>query len=302
MSLTIYLKKFRQYVDTVEHFGQRPGETTNDIEETHKLKNKDMKTATDDELSSAKKFVNERWYVILFVRHANVFKYGQLIKDLENTYTRGSNEYPETMDKAYAYLLNYKAPSIHHQVGDDEGGIAYLTEQSIRRTGRENRKTGIWGEDGRSGSSSDTDVIKAGHKTSEDRTPYPYSPEYAVAFSSNVTSRSIGMDSCSSVNIFSNHEMLTGIYRVPKSHWIQIVTVGKEVVYLKHKGYFGKYPELVWYYPQGAASILSLHNVKNITELQWIQMMMIISMYTSTMGTRYDLDLHAKEYTSWMVT
>ena len=69
------------------------------------------------------------------------------------------------------------------------------------------------------------------------------------------------MDSCSPVNIFSNHEMRTGIYRLPKSHWIQIVTVGKEVVYLKHKGYFGKYPEPVWFYPQGAANILSLNNV-----------------------------------------
>jgi len=36
------------------------------------------------------------------VRHANAAKYGQLIKDLENAYTRGPNEYPETMDKAYA--------------------------------------------------------------------------------------------------------------------------------------------------------------------------------------------------------
>jgi len=86
------------------------------------------------------------------------------------------------------------------------------------------------------------------------------------------------MDSCSSVNIFSNPEMLTGIHRVAKSHWIQIVTIGKEVVSLRHKGYFGKYPEPVWYYPEGGANILSLHNVKDITGLQWIQVMMMPSM------------------------
>ena len=80
------------------------------------------------------------------------------------------------MDKAYAYLLNYKAPLIHQQVGDDEGGITYLTEQSVRRTGRGNRKAEIWGGDGRNGSSSDTDVVKAGNKTSEDPTPYPPTP------------------------------------------------------------------------------------------------------------------------------
>jgi len=38
------------------------------------------------------------------------------------------------MDKAYVYLLNYKTPSIHHQAGNDEGGIADLTEKSVRRT------------------------------------------------------------------------------------------------------------------------------------------------------------------------
>ena len=132
-----------------------------------------MKSASDDEISSAKKFVNKRWYAILFVRHANAAKYGQLIKDLENAYTRGSNEYPETMDKAYAYLLNYRAPSIHQQVGDEEGGNAYLTEQSGRRTGRGNRKTGIRGGGRRNDSLSDLDVVKAEHKTSEDPTPYP---------------------------------------------------------------------------------------------------------------------------------
>jgi len=72
--------------------------------------------------------------------------------------------------------------------------------------------------------------------------------------------------------------MLTGIHRVAKSHWIQIVTIGKEVVSLRHKGYFGKYPEPVWYYPEGGANILSLHNVKDITGLQWIQVMMMPSM------------------------
>jgi len=47
------------------------------------------------------------------------------------------------------------------QVSDDEGGIAYLTEQSGRRTGRGSRKTGIRGGGGRNDSLSDLDVVKA---------------------------------------------------------------------------------------------------------------------------------------------
>jgi len=47
----MYLKQFRQYVDTVEHFGLRPGETIKDIEQILAKKKKDMKSASDDELS-----------------------------------------------------------------------------------------------------------------------------------------------------------------------------------------------------------------------------------------------------------
>jgi len=65
-----------------------------------------MKSASDDELVSAKKFVNERWNANLLVSHANTVKYGQLIKDLENAYTKGSNEYPKTIDKAHVYFLS----------------------------------------------------------------------------------------------------------------------------------------------------------------------------------------------------
>ena len=38
---------------------------------------KDMKSASDDELASANKFINKRWYAILFVRHANAANNGQ---------------------------------------------------------------------------------------------------------------------------------------------------------------------------------------------------------------------------------
>jgi len=42
------------------------------------------------------------------------------------------------------------------------------------------------------------------------------------------------------------------------------------------------YPEPIWYYPEGGANILSLYNEKIIIGLQWIQVMMLPSMCTST--------------------
>ena len=77
--------------------------------------------------------------------HANAAKYGQLIKFLENTYTKESNEYPNTIDKAHAYLLNYRAQSINQPVSDDESIVAYRAEHSGRRTGCGNRKNSTRG-------------------------------------------------------------------------------------------------------------------------------------------------------------
>ena len=81
----------------------------------------------------------------------------------------------------------------------------------------------------------------------------------------NLSPDSLAMDSASSVNIVSQKSLLHGIYKLKKEEWIPIVTVGKEMVYLKYKGYLGDYPEPVWYYPQGMANIMSLYNVKNTT-------------------------------------
>eukprot|EP00957_Ditylum_brightwellii_P030114 2279181-Ditylum_brightwellii.AAC.1 len=70
------------------------------------------------------------------------------------------------------------------------------------------------------------------------------------------------MDSASSVNIVSNKSLLSGIFKLGKKDWLPIITIGKEVVYLKQIGYLGDYPKPVYYYPQGTANILSLYNVK----------------------------------------
>eukprot|EP00957_Ditylum_brightwellii_P016803 1265056-Ditylum_brightwellii.AAC.1 len=70
------------------------------------------------------------------------------------------------------------------------------------------------------------------------------------------------MDSASSINIISQKLLLHGIFKLNKDQWIPIITVGKEIVYLKYKGYLGDYPEPAWYYPQGSANIMSLYNVK----------------------------------------
>lgn len=92
------------------------------------------------------------------------------------------------------------------------------------------------------------------------------SEDYAYNFSQTLpssgqaqahTTRLI-LDSASSVNIISNPDLLHSIKELNQQEWIPIMTIGKEVVQLRHQGMLGDYLDPVWHYPKGTANILSL--------------------------------------------
>jgi len=49
-----------------------------------------------------------------------------MVCDVENFYTFGKDIYPETLDKAYDYLVNYKVDCRGGHV--DQGGLLLLTD------------------------------------------------------------------------------------------------------------------------------------------------------------------------------
>ena len=67
------------------------------------------------------------------------------------------------------------------------------------------------------------------------------------------------LDSCSTVNLISDKDLLTDIHPVP--HSLQVRCNAGSVV-IDHQGYLGSYPEPVWFNPEGIANLMSLHNVQ----------------------------------------
>ena len=66
------------------------------------------------------------------------------------------------------------------------------------------------------------------------------------------------LDSCSTTNLISNMSWLHDIHDDSTSISVRC---NAGAITLTHKGYFGSYPEPVWFNPHGIASIMSLDNV-----------------------------------------
>ena len=295
MSNARYLERFKELVEIVDHFGIPLGAAEDTLVAIIQETANDPLDPTEEEMRDAKKIANERFYSIMFLRHADRARYGNLVADLENAFTRGNDEFPKTMTSAFDYLINYR-PYKSAGTSKNTDGMTFLTDQApdgneaVNRP-RSNFKKTHKGRNKRSKTPTGTKTIKhqVAHvdemdtvedekpdteavtpnnnddKLSDDESiPYIYDLTSAVTFyqEGNLAHESLIIDSASSVNIISNKAMLTNVSCLPQSKWLPILTVGKEVVHLKHCGNFGKYPETVWYYPEGQANIMSLCNMK----------------------------------------
>ena len=69
------------------------------------------------------------------------------------------------------------------------------------------------------------------------------------------------IDSCSSVNLICNSDLLHDIVTVD---WHMRVHCNAGVRTTNQQGQLGNFPKPVWYNPKGVAKILSLNSVKNI--------------------------------------
>ena len=62
------------------------------------------------------------------------------------------------------------------------------------------------------------------------------------------------IDSASTVNKYANGRLLHGLHKVKRGIFVKC---NAGMVYVDQKGYFGSFPEPVWFNPKGIANILS---------------------------------------------
>ena len=295
MSLHDYFETFKGLVKIYEHHGGCLGQDQTRIE-AHLV---DPDIATPDEIALARERAGEEFQAILFLSKANTKQYGSLLIDLHNRFAGDDDQYPETLNEAYDRLVNYINPMKGHAtIASEESGMAFLveddyapskqaTDESPLRTGRGGRGRGGRGRGGRGRGrggevhASDhqpagVEATNAANDTSNASPPYVLSTPPTASFPSSIidvtgaethiisahhTADQIWLllDSCSTVNLISDKDLLTDIHPVP--HSLQVRCNAGTVV-IDHQGYLGGYPEPVWFNPNGIANLMSLHNVQ----------------------------------------
>ena len=292
MSNSDYLEKLRDLVEVYEHLGGEPGISKARVDTLLV----DPEIADDDERIEAKTKAREEYIAVLLLTKSDPKRYATLVTEVENAYTRGQNGYPTTVSGAYDMLVNYKNPNHALRMQNQDTGIAFVQDsqdsaddgEAFQQHGRQQRDygrggrgrhggreggrgRGRGGRGGRTGMSYTVEQQEDNEETSLDKNNLgeavgPYSSEHRhvevetamASFTRALPTTRLLLDSCSTTNMISNKSWLRNIHNDGTSISVRC-NAGK--VRLTHKGYFGSYPEPVWFHPHGIANIMSLDNV-----------------------------------------
>jgi hypothetical protein len=106
-----YLSKFKNVIEVIEHYRGAIGEDQVLVLEELKKDGVDNDIPTADELAQATKTTKNKAHAMAFLKRADKGRYRQLSTELENQYTRGTDQYPITVTEAYNLLVNYLKPA-----------------------------------------------------------------------------------------------------------------------------------------------------------------------------------------------
>ena len=293
MSNSDYLEKLRDLVEVYEHLGGEPGTSKARVDSL--LIDPDLVDV--DKRQEARIKAREEYLAVLLLTKSDPKRYATLVTDVENAYTRGQNGYPTTVSGAYDMLVNYKNPNQALRMQNQDTGIAFAqdgldTEDTNKEAlylhgwhqrnygccGRSRhgardggRGRGCGGQGGRTGMSytvgeQDDDDEHSHDKSNLAQDVEPYTMEHShvgtettlANFTRALPPTWLLLGSCSTTNIICNKDWLHDIHDDGSSITIRC---NAGTVELSQKGYFGSYPEPVWFNPHGIANIMTLDNV-----------------------------------------
>ena len=285
MSNSDYLEKLRELVEVYEHLGGEPG--CSDTRINARLI--DPELANADEVREAKSEAREEYLAVMLLYKSDPKHYANLVADIENQHTRGQDVYPSTLSAAYDMLINYRNTSSTARLLGQDTGMAFAQavddddNQGARqgegdrgvggRAGGRGRHSGRGRGRGRGGRGRESEhvhlndgetVTHQPESNLDDPSAYYLPSHRDCVFASNalgckpLPQRWILLDSCSSANLISDKTLLHSVHQAARP---LTVHCNAGSMTLTEQGYFGSYPEPVWYNPSGLANIMSLSNV-----------------------------------------
>jgi hypothetical protein len=134
-SLSSYLESFRNCTDVLDYMTVEIGISAKGIEtelgNTPDAFGRPLSPdkASEGELVTAKACVKEAFMAVKFLAGADKARYGTVIQDLENDYTKKDDNFPKTVVDAYNLLMHWKqAPSQQSPIPTH--GVAFMTSGS----------------------------------------------------------------------------------------------------------------------------------------------------------------------------
>jgi len=103
MSLAVFLEEFTALVNTIKHY-------RGCIRYDTALINYETMATT---LNAKKKGAHDKLLAMDFLKKAPCSRFGNLLTDLDNLYSRGVDQYPKNLVEAHALLVNYQPPRSH---------------------------------------------------------------------------------------------------------------------------------------------------------------------------------------------
>jgi hypothetical protein len=118
-----FAANFGNITKVIEHYGGQVHEDSATLLEELKTSTGDatitINTATTAQLIVAKEARKRKCHGMGMLRRADRDRYGQLVIDLENQHTFGTDKYPTSMTDTYALLTNYKKPRLQKSRGQN---------------------------------------------------------------------------------------------------------------------------------------------------------------------------------------
>ena len=129
-----YLKKFKNRLDVLTSHGTTIAEKAvamgimklNPTDANKSFEHDDNNAClTEAEREDYYKRAEDMSHAIAFLLQADPRRYGELLMDLENDFTKSRGSYPVTLVKAYEYLNEYKIKSVVHTGDGQEHNVAF---------------------------------------------------------------------------------------------------------------------------------------------------------------------------------
>jgi hypothetical protein len=148
-----YARNLGSLWDTVEAFGGSPGVHHGLVDA--ELLARGIRNPNAVQLQAAEDVSSEQVKAALLVSGASRSKYGKLKDELANNYLLGTDQYPDTYEKAQRILSNYQNTKMAapYRASRNDTGVAFLQ----RGGGRGGQAAGRGGQDGRGSGGSKTE-------------------------------------------------------------------------------------------------------------------------------------------------